>query len=179
MCFVSGKIENVNDDNNSDDDNVKLGGEGGWDHTWESNRRPEIVERRRKGQKKAVAEGGKTMKELLENVLDKHITHINILKGRYTKKVFEGYNELIKALPLTIESIDTKGKFTYMTFVSDNNSVSDNKKFYLIGHSFGGYISLCYAIKYPDYIIKLFLLSPVGITDIKNNTKEDKKEEGD
>jgi len=64
---------------------------------------------------------------LLENVLDKHITHINILKGRYTKKVFEGYNELIKALPLTIESIDTKGKFTYMKLVSHKN----NSYFYL------------------------------------------------
>ena len=37
--------------------NIKLGGEGGWDHTWESNKSSEIVERRRKGQKKAVADG--------------------------------------------------------------------------------------------------------------------------
>jgi formamidopyrimidine-DNA glycosylase len=64
---------------------------------------------------------------LLANVLGKHITHINILKGRYTKKTFEGYNELIKALPLTIESIDTKGKFTYMKLVSHKN----NSYFYL------------------------------------------------
>ena len=64
---------------------------------------------------------------LLENVLGKHITHINILKGRYSKKAFEGYNELIKALPLNIESIDTKGKFTYMTLINDKNK----SKFYL------------------------------------------------
>jgi group I intron endonuclease len=37
--------------------NMKIGGEGGWDHTWESNSRPEIVERRRQGQKKAIREG--------------------------------------------------------------------------------------------------------------------------
>ena len=52
------------------------------------------------------------------NVLGHNITHINILKGRYTKKPFEGYNELVKSLPLEIESINTKGKFTYMKLVS-------------------------------------------------------------
>ena len=64
---------------------------------------------------------------LSENVIGKTITHINLLKGRYKKKAFDGYTDLIKALPLKIEAIQTKGKFTYMTFVSDN----DNKKFYL------------------------------------------------
>ena len=64
---------------------------------------------------------------LSENIIGKTITHINLLKGRYKKKAFDGYTDLIKALPLKIEAIQTKGKFTYMTFVSDN----DNKKFYL------------------------------------------------
>jgi formamidopyrimidine-DNA glycosylase len=63
------------------------------------------------------------------NVLGHHITHINILKGRYhtPKKPFEGYDDLVKALPLKIESIKTKGKFTYMTLVSE----SKKKVFYL------------------------------------------------
>jgi formamidopyrimidine-DNA glycosylase len=63
------------------------------------------------------------------NVLGHHITHINILKGRYhtPKKPFEGYDDLDKALPLKIESITTKGKFTYMTLVSE----SKKKVFYL------------------------------------------------
>ena len=34
-------------------------------------------------------------------------------KHRYKKKAFDGYNDLIKALPLKIEAIQTKGKFTY------------------------------------------------------------------
>ena len=75
---------------------------------------------------------------LSENIIGKTITHINILKGRYKKKIFDGYNDLIKALPLKIEAIHTKGKFTYMTFVSVNNNDNDNdnndnnnKKFYL------------------------------------------------
>jgi len=67
---------------------------------------------------------------LSANVIGHKITHINILKGRYhSKKPFEGYNELIKELPLTIESIKTKGKFTYMTLV--NNSKTKSKQFYL------------------------------------------------
>jgi formamidopyrimidine-DNA glycosylase len=74
---------------------------------------------------------------LSENIIGKTITHINILKGRYKKKIFDGYNDLIKALPLKIEAIHTKGKFTYMTFVSVNNNNNNNdndnnnKKFYL------------------------------------------------
>jgi len=67
---------------------------------------------------------------LSKNILGKTITHINILKGRYTKKPFEGYNDLIKALPLSIETIQTKGKFTYMTLVSKTKEKS-NKVFYL------------------------------------------------
>ncbi|GMM37436.1 lysophosphatidic acid acyltransferase [Saccharomycopsis crataegensis] len=36
-------------------------------------------------------------------------------------------------------------------------------KINLLGHSFGGYLSLCYALKYPDNVEKLILVSPVGI----------------
>ena len=70
---------------------------------------------------------------LSDNLIGKTITHITILKGRYKKKAFDGYTDLIKALPLKIEAIQTKGKFTYMTFVSVNNNDNNNdtKKFYL------------------------------------------------
>lgn len=36
-------------------------------------------------------------------------------------------------------------------------------KFNLVGHSFGGYISCKYALKYPNHINKLALLSPLGV----------------
>eukprot|EP01130_Rhizamoeba_saxonica_P017468 TRINITY_DN847_c0_g1_i1.p1 TRINITY_DN847_c0_g1~~TRINITY_DN847_c0_g1_i1.p1 ORF type:complete len:216 (+),score=43.67 TRINITY_DN847_c0_g1_i1:417-1064(+) len=39
-------------------------------------------------------------------------------------------------------------------------------KFTLIGHSLGGYLSGCYAIKYPERVEKLVLLSPVGIPEV-------------
>lgn len=37
------------------------------------------------------------------------------------------------------------------------------QKFYLAGHSLGGYISGHYAMKFPKYIIKLILISPGGV----------------
>ncbi|KAH3684775.1 hypothetical protein WICPIJ_004239 [Wickerhamomyces pijperi] len=36
-------------------------------------------------------------------------------------------------------------------------------KFYLIGHSLGGYLSSLYALKYPEHVRKLVLISPVGV----------------
>jgi formamidopyrimidine-DNA glycosylase len=66
-----------------------------------------------------------------ENVLGHKITHINILKGRYAKKPFEGYNDLIKELPLTIDAINTKGKFTYITLSNTTKNEDNKKTFYL------------------------------------------------
>lgn len=37
------------------------------------------------------------------------------------------------------------------------------ESFILAGHSLGGYISGCYALRYPKYVTKLLLLSPGGI----------------
>jgi len=66
---------------------------------------------------------------LSKNILGKTITDINILKGRYTKKPFEGYKELTKHLPLTVDTINTKGKFTYIRLIND--SKTNPKSFYL------------------------------------------------
>jgi pimeloyl-ACP methyl ester carboxylesterase len=42
------------------------------------------------------------------------------------------------------------------------------KDFYLVGHSFGGYVCGNYALKYHTKIKKLILLSPLGLklTDV-------------
>ena len=39
------------------------------------------------------------------------------------------------------------------------------KKFILAGHSLGGYIAAVYALRYPEDLEKLLLLSPVGIPE--------------
>lgn len=39
-------------------------------------------------------------------------------------------------------------------------------KLHLVGHSLGGYFASLYAMEYPEYIEKLTLLSPAGITDM-------------
>jgi pimeloyl-ACP methyl ester carboxylesterase len=41
----------------------------------------------------------------------------------------------------------------------------DKEEIYLLGHSLGGYISGQYVEKYPEKIIKLVLMSPVGIPE--------------
>lgn len=38
-------------------------------------------------------------------------------------------------------------------------------KFTLLGHSLGGYLACCYALKYPGHLNKLILASPVGIPE--------------
>lgn len=38
-------------------------------------------------------------------------------------------------------------------------------KFTLLGHSLGGYMAVCYALKYPGHLNKLILASPVGIPE--------------
>ena len=43
-------------------------------------------------------------------------------------------------------------------------SMGNMEEFVLAGHSFGGYVSGLYALKYPKNIKKLLLLSPLGIT---------------
>ncbi|KAK6537601.1 hypothetical protein TWF694_011781 [Orbilia ellipsospora] len=39
------------------------------------------------------------------------------------------------------------------------------EKFTLMGHSLGGYLAVCYALKYPQRLEKLVLVSPVGIPE--------------
>ena len=40
------------------------------------------------------------------------------------------------------------------------------KKITLVGHSLGGYLSTCYALKYPEKVKQLILVSPVGFPEI-------------
>ncbi|KAI5814286.1 Alpha/Beta hydrolase protein [Pyronema omphalodes] len=41
--------------------------------------------------------------------------------------------------------------------------LGEDKKFMLVGHSFGGYLGMRYALKYPHAVNKLIMVSPVGV----------------
>lgn len=73
--------------------------------------------------------------DILQGNIEGHmITKINIIKGRYTKKPFDGFQELEKALPVRIQSVKTKGKFTYIELQSgdgDGNGNGNDKVFWL------------------------------------------------
>ena len=43
--------------------------------------------------------------------------------------------------------------------------VGIKEQFYLAGHSLGGYVSSVYAMRHPEDVIKLLLLSPVGLPE--------------
>lgn len=45
-------------------------------------------------------------------------------------------------------------------------AMDDMRDFYLVGHSFGGYLVGNYAAQYPQYIKKLMLLSPIGVKPV-------------
>ena len=45
-------------------------------------------------------------------------------------------------------------------------AMDDLKDFYLVGHSFGGYLVGNYAAQYPQHIKKLMLLSPIGVKPV-------------
>lgn len=48
--------------------------------------------------------------------------------------------------------------------VGFSNSVGlDFRDFYLLGHSFSGYVCGHYTLKYPQHVKKLILISPIGI----------------
>lgn len=51
--------------------------------------------------------------------------------------------------------------------ISLENNFNLKKKFILCGHSLGGYFVVNYALKYPEKIESLFLMSPTGITDVE------------
>ncbi|CAK4032658.1 related to alpha beta hydrolase [Lecanosticta acicola] len=53
------------------------------------------------------------------------------------------------------------------------------EKMTLLGHSLGGYMAVCYALKYPGHLNKLILASPVGIPEDPYAVNEDMPEPGD
>jgi len=115
---------------------------------------------------------------------DPYISYIDAGKGDNTILLLHGlgsnagfwrYNirELAKkyrviAIDLPGYGKSQKGDYPYsMTFFSDEiKKVIDQlniNKFDLVGHSMGGQIAITFALKYPNKIHKLILISPAGI----------------
>lgn len=55
------------------------------------------------------------------------------------------------------------GENFFVSSLEKFRELNGYKDFVLVGHSFGGYIASCYALKFPQYINSLVLLSPVGV----------------
>lgn len=90
------------------------------------------------------------------------------------KKLHNKYYKLIDSYQInTKEFCDYQDKYTpvlmqlekYYTSALENWRINSNidKIDYLFGHSFGGYWSASYAIKYPERVKSLSLFSPVGV----------------
>ena len=64
--------------------------------------------------------------EILEKYLkNKTMLSFDYVSGRYSKKVPDGYNEFIDALPLKVKKINSRGKFLWFEMVNpkDHNDV--------------------------------------------------------
>ena len=51
----------------------------------------------------------------------------------------------------------------FIFFLEEWRKNLELREFYLVAHSMGGYFAGNYALKYPQYIKKLILLSPIGV----------------
>jgi pimeloyl-ACP methyl ester carboxylesterase len=71
---------------------------------------------------------------------------------------------------------DTPEKYIefFLTFIELWRIAVGLTKFYLVGHSLGGYFSALYTLRFPDNVIQLTLVSPAGITDFNKEEREKK-----
>jgi len=52
----------------------------------------------------------------------------------------------------------------FVNAIESYRKVSGLDRFTLVGHSFGGFMGANYAMKHPEYLNNLVLLSPLGVT---------------
>ncbi len=74
-------------------------------------------------------------------------------------KTVEGHDQISVAEQFFVESLEQWRKAHKL------------EKITLAGHSMGGYMSICYAEKYPQHVDSLILLSPVGVPDDDGGVK--------
>ncbi|KAK4632409.1 putative cardiolipin-specific deacylase 1, mitochondrial [Fulvia fulva] len=86
--------------------------------------------------------------------------------------------------PFRINAKDKEGKIRaaeswFVDALEEWRKKKGIDKFTLLGHSMGGYMAVCYALKYPGHLNKLILASPVGIPEDPYAVNEDMPEPGD
>mmetsp|Transcript_6054 Transcript_6054/g.9102 ORF Transcript_6054/g.9102 Transcript_6054/m.9102 type:complete len:437 (-) Transcript_6054:116-1426(-) len=74
-------------------------------------------------------------------------------RPQFKTKTLEGHDRISVTEDFFVESLEQWRKAHKL------------EKITLAGHSLGGHISVCYAEKYPQYVHRLILLSPVGVPD--------------
>lgn len=88
------------------------------------------------------------------------------------------YKESKDYINFFVDSIEAFRIAIFNMFDKETSFKNENyKKIHLIGHSLGAYIGANYALKYPRFLNKLTLLSPVGITDPKKKENKGKLSE--
>jgi len=81
------------------------------------------------------------------------------------KKKTEDHDEKeLKDSKIDIESVKKAEEFFLLPFEEWRKQMKIEKMI-LIGHSMGGYLSTVYGLAHPDRIIRLILLSPVGVPE--------------
>lgn len=89
----------------------------------------------------------KILKKLTEKYRIYIVDHLGM--GRSSRPEFTA-NSLEAAEEFFVESLELF------------RQIEGIERFVLVGHSFGGYISGCYVLKYPERVEKVLYLSPVG-----------------
>ena len=67
--------------------------------------------------------------------------------------------------PYECTTVDEAEDFFVNSLKTWTEKIGRKEKFFLAGHSLGGYVSSVYALRHPDDLIKLILLSPVGLPE--------------
>lgn len=70
--------------------------------------------------------------------------------------------ELLKLADATSEVVKNYENY-YVESIESWRKRKDIAKINLLGHSFGAYLTVSYALKYPEHVNKLILVSPVGV----------------
>jgi pimeloyl-ACP methyl ester carboxylesterase len=79
-----------------------------------------------------------------------------------SKKTFESANFFIDSLHEFVQQ-------TNLSSYSNSSDDCNTSKFSFIGHSLGGLLATEYAMKYPEQVKNLYLISPAGFNSSKNN----------